>query len=58
VATPTLVLDGGASPSWIREPAQRVAGALPAGRHRSLEGQTHDVSPQALAPVLEEFLAG
>ena len=58
VGTPTLVLDGGASPGWMREVARRVADALPGGRHRTLEGQTHDVSPRVLAPVLEEFFAG
>jgi len=58
LAVPTLVLDGGASPAWMREVAQRVANTLPAGQHRCLEGQTHDVAPQALAPVLEEFFAG
>jgi hypothetical protein len=58
VATPTLVLDGGASPAWMREMARRVANALPGGQRRRLEGQTHDVAPEALAPVLEEFFAG
>jgi len=58
VATPTLVLDGGASPAWMREMARRVANALPGGQHRRLEGQTHDVAPEALAPALEEFFAG
>jgi pimeloyl-ACP methyl ester carboxylesterase len=58
VATPTLVLDGGASPAWMREVALRLANTLPAGQHRCLEGQTHDVAPEALAPVLEEFFAG
>jgi hypothetical protein len=57
VAVPTLVLDGSASPPWMREVAQRVARTLPEGQHRTLEGQTHDVAPQALAPVLEEFFA-
>ncbi len=58
VAVPTLVLDGGASPAWIRESARRVAGMIPGARHRSLEGQTHDINPAVLAPVLEEFFAG
>jgi hypothetical protein len=31
VAVPTLVLDGGASPAWIREVARRVATTLPKG---------------------------
>jgi pimeloyl-ACP methyl ester carboxylesterase len=58
VTVPTLVMDGSASPPWMREMARRVAGALPDARHRSLEGQTHDVGPAVLAPVLEEFFAG
>jgi pimeloyl-ACP methyl ester carboxylesterase len=58
MAVPTLVLDGSASPAWMREMARRIAGTLPEGLHRTLEGQTHDVAPAALAPVLEEFFGG
>jgi hypothetical protein len=58
VATPALVLSGGARPAWMGEVAQRVAKSLPEGQYRCLEGQTHDVAPDALAPVLEEFFAG
>lgn len=57
VATSTLVLDGGGSPGWMRDAARRVADALPHGQHRTLEGQTHDVAPEALAPALVEFFA-
>jgi pimeloyl-ACP methyl ester carboxylesterase len=55
VTTPTLVIAGGASPTWMRNTAQAVTDALPDGRHRTLEGQTHDVAPDAIGPVLEEF---
>ena len=58
VAVPTLVIDGGASPVWMRNAAQAVAEALPNAQHRTLEGQTHNVAPDALAPVLEEFFVG
>src|SRR6266516_1541064 len=57
-AVPTLVIDGGASPGWMRNGAQAVAEALPNAQHRTLEGQTHNVAPDALAPVLEEFFVG
>jgi hypothetical protein len=40
----------------LRDMAWRAASVLPHGR-RSLPGQTHDVDPAALAPVLAEFLA-
>ncbi|MEU8621054.1 alpha/beta fold hydrolase [Streptomyces sp. NPDC048623] len=51
-----LVMDGGASPSWTRRVARSVAAAVPRGRHRTLTGQTHQVAPHVLAPVLEGFL--
>src|SRR5437660_1225092 len=55
IAVPTLVIDGGASPAFMHNAAQAVAHALPNAQHRTLEGQTHDVAPEALAPVLMEF---
>ncbi|WP_055600780.1 alpha/beta fold hydrolase [Streptomyces aureus] len=51
-----LVVDGGASPVSIRQAARALTEALPRGRHRTLTGQTYDVAPHVLAPVLEEFL--
>ncbi|MFE5483533.1 alpha/beta fold hydrolase [Streptomyces sp. NPDC056527] len=50
-----LVVDGGASPAWMRRAAHHVSTALPHGRHRTLTGQTHQVAPHVLAPALEEF---
>jgi len=58
VATPTIVLDGGASPAWIRDTARTMADLLPNGHHRTLEGQEHNVAPEAMAPALIEFFAG
>ncbi|MBT2390005.1 alpha/beta fold hydrolase [Streptomyces sp. ISL-1] len=55
--TRVMVVDGGASPAWLREAARAVADALPHGRHRTLTGQTHEVAPQVLAPLLTEFFA-
>ena len=57
VRTRVLVIDGGASPLWMREGAVAVAASLPRGRHRTLTGQTHMVAPHVLAPVLADFLA-
>ena len=56
VAAPVLVVDGGASPAWAREAADAVAAAAPRATRRTLDGQTHEVDTDALAPVLEEFL--
>jgi pimeloyl-ACP methyl ester carboxylesterase len=58
VTTPTLVLTGGASPPWLHETARAIVGLLPEGRHRVLEGQEHNITPEAIAPALEEFFAG
>ncbi len=58
VAIPTLVIDGGASPAWARNAVQKLADVLPRAQRRTLEGQTHDVAAEALAPVLVEFFAG
>jgi pimeloyl-ACP methyl ester carboxylesterase len=57
VTAPTLVIDGGASPRWMRDAAAALAGALPGAKHLTLEGQTHDVAPEVLAPSLHAFLA-
>ncbi len=58
VTVPTLVIDGGASPAFMHNAAQAAVAAIPNAQHRTLEGQTHDVAPEILAPVLEEFFAG
>jgi len=56
LTTPTLVLDGSASPPWMREASARLAATLPAARHVTLAGQTHDVDPAALARAIAAFL--
>src|SRR5258708_27094946 len=55
VTVPTLVVDGGKSPAWMRHGMQALADVLPNATHRTLEGQTHMVKPNVLAPALVEF---
>ncbi len=55
VPVPTLVMDGGNSPAWMRNATRAIVDVLPNVRHRTLEGQTHEVAPDAIAPVLIEF---
>lgn len=55
IKAPSLVVYGGASPSFMGNAANVLAKALPDGRVRALEGQSHDIVPAALAPVLLEF---
>ena len=57
ITIPTLVISGGDSPAFLRKVTQAVADALPNAQYRSLEGQTHDLIPAVLAPVLEAFFA-
>jgi pimeloyl-ACP methyl ester carboxylesterase len=58
VTVPALVMDGGASYPFMHVTAVALANAMPNGQHRTLEGQTHEVSAEALAPVLVEFFKG
>jgi hypothetical protein len=39
------------------ETARTLSNAIPVAELRTLEGQSHDVHPDALAPVLVEFSA-
>ena len=57
VTVPTLVMDGGDSPAWIRNAARGLVGVLPDVQYRTLDGQDHAAAPEAIAPELEEFLA-
>ena len=57
VKMPAIVIDGGASPSVLRDAASAVAAAIPQAERRTLAEQTHDVSPDALAPVLIDFFS-
>ncbi len=56
VAVPALVIDGEESPPLLRSGVEAASAALPAGVRQSLPGQGHDISPEATAPVVTEFL--
>jgi pimeloyl-ACP methyl ester carboxylesterase len=55
VTAATLVMFGEKSPPSMRETAQALKEAVPNAQLRMMIGQTHDVQPEALAPVLVEF---
>ena len=55
LGVPALVMNGGEGYPFMRDTAIALAKSMPAGRHRELEGQRHDVAVEALAPVLVEF---
>ena len=60
LTVPALVLDGGASMAYMpfmHASASALAKAIPQAQQRTLEGQTHDVNLEVLAPVLVEFFS-
>lgn len=57
VRVPTLAIAAGAAHAFMRETADAVARAVPDGRALILEGATHDLVPEVLAPPLLRFFA-
>jgi pimeloyl-ACP methyl ester carboxylesterase len=55
VTVPTLVMDGSKSFEFMHEAADTLGRAMPNAERATLEGRTHDVAPEALAPILTEF---
>jgi pimeloyl-ACP methyl ester carboxylesterase len=56
VRVPALVITGDAGLPFMPDAARTLSRAIPQGQLRMLAGQTHDVDPGVLAPVLAEFL--
>ena len=46
---------GDASLPFMPDAARALSQAIPGGKLRTLAGQTHEVNPGVLAPVLAEF---
>jgi pimeloyl-ACP methyl ester carboxylesterase len=57
IKAPTLVIYGTESPALMASAAKGLGEALPDGHVRALDGQTHDIVPTVLAPVLLDFFA-
>ncbi len=57
IAVPTLVVWGGKAAPEMVAGNQAIAAAVPGAETRVLDGQTHNVAPTALAPVLRSYLA-
>ena len=58
IAVPTLVLSGAENQERLLQAARAVAAAVPQAEYRNLLGQTHDLNPEALAPIVEPFVMG
>ena len=57
VDVPALVMAGTASLPFMPGAARALSEAIPHGRLQNVEGQTHEVSPAVLAPILAEFFS-
>ena len=55
VPVPALVMAGDASLPFMPDTARVLSQAIPQGQLQMLKGQTHQVNPDVLAPVLVEF---
>jgi pimeloyl-ACP methyl ester carboxylesterase len=55
VRVPALVMAGDAGLPFMPDAARVLSQAIPRGQLRILAGQTHEVNPGVLAPVLAEF---
>lgn len=57
VQVPTLVMTGDSGPPFMQETARTLSKVIPDAKLSVLEGQTHVVQPETLAPLLVEFFA-
>jgi len=57
IKVPALIIGGSESSAEIQQAVNTVGDAVPHAQQRMLEGQTHNVSMEVLAPVLTEFFA-
>jgi pimeloyl-ACP methyl ester carboxylesterase len=55
VSVPSLIMNGSESFPFMHATAVTLAKAIPNAQHRTLEGQTHEVAAEAIAPLLIEF---
>jgi pimeloyl-ACP methyl ester carboxylesterase len=58
ITAPTLVLDGSDTGVWAANSSRALTAALPHPSHRTLEGQSHNVAWEVLAPVVRAFFTG
>jgi pimeloyl-ACP methyl ester carboxylesterase len=55
ITIPTLVMTGEKSMGFMRPTAERIAKLMPKAQHTTVKGQTHQASPEVVAPLLFEF---
>lgn len=57
ISMPVLVMDGGKSPTYMRNAQKQWADILPDAQYKTLPGQTHNVKTDAIAPELRTFFS-
>lgn len=57
ITVPTLVMSGSRTDARLKDAARTVAAVIPSAEHGVLRGQTHNVNPSVLAPVVVRFSA-
>jgi pimeloyl-ACP methyl ester carboxylesterase len=58
LATPTLVMVGGASPTFFHTGTRALANLLPHAQYRTLAGQNHGPADDVLVPAMQAFFLG
>ena len=58
VTQPTIALAGESSFPFFLQTVAVLADAIPDGTSTTLPGQEHDVAPEVIGPILQEFFAG
>lgn len=57
IKAPTLIVNGGKSPAWMRTSVAALAQAVPNARHEVIPGQNHLIKATAITPAIRTFLA-
>ena len=58
ITASTLVMHGGAGHPFMKQTALTLSKAIPNAEFRTIEGQTHAVASEAIAPILAKFFSG
>jgi pimeloyl-ACP methyl ester carboxylesterase len=58
ITVPVLVLGGASSPDWFQRTVEATAAAVPGARLVMVPGQSHNVPPEVIAPLLTDFFLG
>ena len=57
ITVPTLVMDGEKSMDFMHATADQLAKHIPSAQRKTLTGQTHQATAEAVAPALIAFLS-